>query len=99
MEGQLITQTKEKVRVKEPHRYAVIMYNDDFTTMQFVVEILMTIFHKGEEEAQSLMMAVHTGGSAVVGRYTYDIARTRCDKAMARARQEGFPFRVEMKEA
>ncbi len=73
--------TKEKTKdlIKEPRQFNVIMYNDDFTTMEFVVEILVDIFHKDEVTAQSIMMNVHKNGQAVVGKYPYDIARTKVD--------------------
>lgn len=89
---------RERTRVKEPHMYGVVFYNDDFTTMEFVVSVLELVFHKTESEAQSLMMAVHRAGSALIGRYTHDIAVTKRDKAMEMARKEGFPLRVEVKE-
>ena len=75
------------------------MFNDDFTTMEFVVEVLVDIFHKDEVTAQSIMMNVHKNGQAVVGKYPYDIARTKVDTALARARNEGFPFRMSVEEA
>ncbi len=92
--------TKEKtgVRLKEPKRYRVIMHNDDFTTMEFVVDVLIDIFHKKPVEAEQLMMDVHRKGSAVVGIYPRDIARSRMAEAMRRARQQGFPFRMTMEE-
>ena len=74
-------------------------YNDDFTTMDFVVEILMTIFHKEHEEAVALMMLVHNIQRAVVGTYSYDIARTKAEEAEERAREQGFPFRLSVEEA
>lgn len=88
------TKYKTKDKIKEPDLYSVVMHNDDFTTMEFVVEVLMSIFHKDEFTANSLMMNVHKKGSAVVGRYPYDIASTRVDKALAKAKEEGFPFRM-----
>ena len=75
------------------------MHNDDFTTMEFVVEILVGIFHKDQVTAEALMLDVHNKGRAVVGRYSYDIAVTRTNKAMERAREEGFPFRMTVEEA
>lgn len=91
---------KEKVRnkIKEPSRYNVIMYNDDFTTMEFVVEILMDVFRKSAPEAETLMMTVHKSGSAVVGCYTYDIAMTKVSISLKRAREQGFPFKMEVRE-
>ena len=93
--------TKEQTRaeVREPKQYCVIMHNDDFTTMDFVVEILMEIFHKDAASANAIMMMVHKGGSARVGVYPYDIAVTKVEAATTRARQEGFPFRMTVEEA
>lgn len=87
---------ESSTKLKQPKRYKVIIYNDDFTTMEFVVEILMEIFHKTEEEAMNIMMAIHRGTKAVVGVYSYDIARTKANRAVSMARQEGFPLRVEV---
>lgn len=85
---------KERVELKEPRRYKVIIHNDDFTTMDFVVLVLKTIFFKTTVESEQLMMHVHQKGSAVVGVYSYDIARTKVDKATDMARREGFPLRL-----
>ena len=69
-------------------------YNDDFTTMEFVVMILTTVFHKSEADAQALMLTVHHSDKAVVGIYTYDIAATKAQKATRMAREAGFPLRL-----
>ena len=90
---------KTRVKVKEPKRYKVIMHNDDFTTMEFVVEVLKTVFNKDIKEANDLMMKVHKGGSAMVGTYSYDIARSKVEETTLLARQEGFPFKVTMEVA
>lgn len=89
---------KENIKLKEPKGFKVVMYNDDFTPMDFVVNILMSIFQKRYEEAIMLMMAVHKGKKAVVGNYPYDIARSKVDKAMSLARDEGYPFRILVEE-
>lgn len=86
-------------KVKEPKQYSVLMLNDDFTTMEFVVKILVEIFHKDELSAQTIMMNVHKKGKAVVGKYPYDIAVTKVNAALARAKAEGFPFRMTVEEA
>ena len=65
-----------------------------FTTMEFVVKILTTVFFKSTMEAEALMMQVHKSESAVVGIYTYDIARSKVQKATRMAREEGFPLRL-----
>ncbi len=94
-------QTKERARseLREPPRYNVIMHNDDFTTMEFVVEILISVFKKNPQEAEALMLTVHKSGRAVVGSYPYDIAVTKVNIATARARQAGYPFKMTVEEA
>ncbi|MBO5573799.1 MAG: ATP-dependent Clp protease adaptor ClpS [Clostridium sp.] len=92
-------QERTRTAVKEPRQYAVIMHNDDFTSMEFVVEILVDIFRKDEASAHALMMQVHKSGSAAVGIYPYDIAATKVRIATARAKAEGFPFRMTVEEA
>ena len=83
---------KERIDLHEPRRFKV--FNDDFTTMEFVVKILTTVFFKSTMEAEALMMQVHKSESAVVGIYTYDIARSKVQKATRMAREEGFPLRL-----
>lgn len=93
------TKEKSKLKLKEPKRYSVVMHNDDFTPMDFVVEILIQVFNKGHNEAVTLMMTVHKSQRAVVGIYSYDIAQTKVRTAMLRAKEEGYPFRVTCEEA
>lgn len=97
VKGEIKERTDTKL--KEPKRYHVIMLNDDFTTMEFVVEILIDIFHKDPATAEKLMMTVHKSGSAVVGTYPHDIAVTKVNLAMARAKAQGYPFRMKVEEA
>ena len=92
------TRENTRIRIREPKHYKVIMHNDDFTTMDFVVEILIDIFHKNEMEAERLMMLVHESGKAVVGDYPYDIAASKVQAATARAREAGYPFRMSIQE-
>lgn len=80
--------------LKEPDLYKVIMHNDDFTTMDFVVKVLRQVFYKDQASAEVLMLAVHREGQATVGLYTYDMAVSKCQKAMRMAREEGFPFKL-----
>lgn len=88
-----------KDRVREPKQYHVIMLNDDFTSMEFVVQILVDIFHKDLLSAEQIMLGVHRGGRAIVGTYSYDIAATKVNAATARAKAEGYPFRMLIEEA
>lgn len=93
------TNTREKVRLTPPHDYVVVMHNDDFTTMEFVVNVLMTVFFATREKATQLMLTVHKKGKAEVGRYSYDVAQSKANKAMSMAREEGFPFRLTVEPA
>ena len=87
---------RERTRLSHdlPRMYRVIMHNDDFTTMEFVVEVLRKVFFKPEEEANQLMLKVHKEGKATVGLYTLDIAVSKSQKAMRMARDQGFPFKL-----
>ncbi len=91
--------TVETVDFEEPPECKVIIFNDDFTPKDFVVEILVQIFHKPEPEAVVIMESVHNSGTGVVGSYTYDIAVTRANMATSRARKNGFPLRIEVERA
>ena len=78
--------------LKEPSMYRVILHNDDFTTMDFVVMVLMEIFRKTAEEAESIMLAVHEKGRGVCGVYPKEIAEFRVGQVMRRASEAGFPL-------
>ncbi len=93
------TRERSNIKVQKPRHYQVIMHNDDFTSMEFVVEILVDIFHKDNLEAERLMLLVHQSGRAAVGSYPYDIAVTKVQEASMRAKREGFPFRLTVEEA
>ncbi len=86
-------QTKSKIKI--PRQYQVLIYNDDFTPMDFVVDVLMQIFDKDAQTATMLMLSVHEGSSAVAGVYPRDIAYTKAAEAVQWARQEGYPLKVE----
>lgn len=88
------TKQRQKSEIKEPKQYKVILHNDDFTTMEFVVELLKTVFLKNQKEAEQLMLKVHNTGKAVVGVYDYDTAVSRVDISTKMARQAGFPLRI-----
>ena len=80
-------------KVKEPEDYKVILLNDNYTTMDFVVLVLMDIFHKNEAEANRIMLNVHKKGKGVAGVYTFDIAVTKTEHVHAIAKDMGFPLR------
>lgn len=81
-----------------PKDYKVILFNDDYTTMEFVIQILIGVFHKSEYEAVELTQTVHCKGSAVIGVYPYDIAVTRAALTIQSAKKQGFPLRCEVEE-
>lgn len=89
---------RANIKVKKPKNYKVIMHNDDFTTMEFVVAILNIIFNKDLEEANKIMMDVHKNGKGIAGVYPYDIAISKTNKAMLMAKNEGFPFKLTVEE-
>ena len=99
MAAQGAVKEKNQAKIKEPKRFNVIMINDDFTTMEFVVSVLVDIFHKDQVSAEAIMLNVHKNGKAVVGKYPYDIAVTKVNAALSRAKSEGFPFRMTIEEA
>ena len=99
VEGQELNSSKveDEVFIELPPECEVIFFNDDFTTKDFVVEILVSVFNKDEQTAYELMELVHNSGSAIVGTYTYDIAVTRASIATERAKKNEFPLRVEVR--
>ncbi|MFA6508414.1 MAG: ATP-dependent Clp protease adapter ClpS [Treponemataceae bacterium] len=80
-------------RLKEPEDYRVVLLNDDYTTMDFVVAVLMTIFQKSQEDAAGIMRDVHRKGRGIVGSYPWDIAATKADQVHTMARKHEYPLR------
>lgn len=93
------SRTRSKNRLEEPGDYTVILLNDDYTTREFVVEILKLIFHKNHEEATKIMLNVHRRGQGAAGVYTWDIAMTKANQVHDIARQHEFPLRCVVEEA
>lgn len=94
VQEQTAIRERQKVRLKEPGRYVVMMFNDDFTPMDFVVDILENIFFKSQAEAEAIMLKVHHDEKAVVGTYSYDIAKSKVEKAVTQARSHKYPLRL-----
>jgi len=90
----VITETREDVT--EPSMYRVLLINDDYTTMEFVVEILMLVFSKSVEEATQIMLNVHRIGVGLCGVYTYEVAETKVNTVDALAKERGFPLKCSM---
>lgn len=94
LEEGVASETREEVT--EPPLYKVLLHNDNYTTMEFVVEILMLIFKKSSEDAVRIMLNVHNNGIGVCGIYTYEVAETKVDAVHTLAREKGFPLRCSM---
>jgi ATP-dependent Clp protease adaptor protein ClpS len=90
------TKSDTEKEVKEPPMYKVLLLNDDYTSMEFVVEVLRYVFHKSLEEATRIMLNVHRRGMGVCGIYPYEIAETRVNTVDALARERGFPLKCTM---
>lgn len=88
--------TTLKERTKEPRRYKVIILNDDFTTFEFVIMIMTTVFLKTLQQAEEIAETTHIHQKATVGTYSYDIARSKVAKATAMARAENYPLSFEI---
>ncbi len=83
---------KTETRLKKPSLYKVILHNDDYTTMEFVVFILQYVFKRKEAEAFSIMLKVHNEGVGVAGTYTYEIAQMKAEKTKNIAQSRGYPL-------
>jgi len=84
--------------VQEPRLYRVLLHNDDYTTMEFVIGILVEVFHKSAEQAAAIMLAVHEQGMGVCGVYPHEMAETKVATVHSRARGAGFPLKSTMEE-
>ena len=88
----------ERAKSKPPQMYKVILFNDDYTTMEFVIEVLQRFFAMNLERAQQVMLKVHNEGSAICGVYSRDVAETKISQVKKFAKQHGHPLRCTMEE-
>ena len=95
----VVTEPRTERKLKKPKMYKVVLLNDDYTTMEFVVYVLQSVFHRSETEAVQIMLHVHKSGIGVAGVYTYEVAETRVAEVEALARQHEFPLRCSLEEA
>ena len=86
--------TERKQKTRRPRRWRVVLHNDDYTTMDFVIHVLMRHFHKPPAEAMHIMLEVHHKGAGVAGVYPKDVAETKVAEVMAEARAEEMPLKV-----
>ena len=100
MSTEMDVQIDEKIKqvIAEPKRYKIIFLNDDKTPIDFVIEILISIFRHTEATAKDITLAVHNDGSAVVGIYTYEIAEQKTIEATQVCRQHGFPLQIRIEQ-
>ncbi len=90
---------ESELSVREPKQYLVYLLNDDYTSMDFVIDVLMNIFHKNYQEAEKIMLDVHKKDRGVCGIYTYEVAETKVMQVSKLAREQGFPLKATMEEA
>lgn len=91
--------TESEKKLKLPPMYKVLLHNDDYTTMEFVVDVLQSVFHKTPAEATQIMLHIHRSGIGVAGVYTLEIAETKVALVEATARQHEFPLKCTAEEA
>jgi len=91
-QGDTAVVTEKKPKTAKPRLYKVILHNDDFTTMEFVIRVLVEVFNKDELEATELMLQVHTRGACLAGVYTFEIAETKVATVEQMAKAAEFPF-------
>jgi len=92
----VVTETRSKPKLKRPKLYKVILHNDNYTTMEFVVEVLIGVFHKSETDALQIMLHVHQRGAGVAGVYTYEVAEAKVEKTLKLAHEAQYPLLVTM---
>jgi len=93
-DGDSAVKTDPKKKTEKVRRWKVVLHNDDYTTMEFVVHILMKFFHRSETEATHIMLSVHHTGSGVAGVYTRDVAETKVAEVQDYAKEQGMPLRL-----
>ena len=82
-----------KPKLQQPKRYKVLLHNDDYTTMEFVVHVLQKFFQKSRADSQSIMLEVHSRGMAICGIYTYEVAESKTTQVVKYARENGHPLK------
>jgi len=88
----------DEVMIKLPKKYKVFILNDDYTSMDFVVDILISVFHKSYEQAEKIMLEVHKKDRGLCGVYSHEIAETKVMQVLKKAKDSGFPLKATMEE-
>ena len=89
---------EDEIDLQEPKKYKVFLLNDDFSTMDFVIDVLVRVFRKSVDEASIIMLNIHNKGKELCGTYTYEIAATKVAQVKSMAREQGFPVKAIMEE-
>lgn len=86
------------LELQEPQMFKVLLHNDDYTSMDFVVEILISVFHKNHAQAEQIMLQIHEKGKAICGVYSFEIAQTKAQQVKQRAKENEFPLLATIEE-
>ena len=95
---EVVTRTRTEKKLKRPPLYKVLLHNDDYTTMEFVVHVLQAIFNHEEAQATQIMLHVHRKGIGVAGVYTHEVAETKVEQVHELAREHEYPLRCSVEE-
>lgn len=98
MSNEIEIELNEDLEVEEPKKYNVFLLNDDYSTMDFVIDVLVKVFRKTINEAEAIMLSVHNNGKGFCGVYTFEIATTKVAQVKSLARDKGFPLKAIMEE-
>ena len=98
MDTEVKDKTTSEIDIKKPNRYQVILYNDDKTPMEFVIELLKNVFTKTHEQAENITMSVHQEGKGVAGVYYYEVAEQKVHESILVSRSAGFPLTLDIEE-
>lgn len=98
MSNEIEIELSDELELEEPKKYNVFLLNDDYSTMDFVIDVLVNIFRKSVQESEDIMLSVHNNGKGLCGVYTFEIASTKVSQVKTIARQKGFPLKAVMEE-
>ena len=98
MSNEIEIELDDDIDVQEPKKYKVFLLNDDFSTMDFVIDVLVKVFRKNQNEAEAIMLEVHNNQKGLCGVYSFEIASTKVAQVKSLAREKGFPLKAIMEE-
>ena len=98
MSNDIEIELDDELDLQEPKKYKVFLLNDDYSTMDFVIDVLVKVFRKSIDESSEIMLNIHNNGREICGIYTYEIASTKVAQVKTMAREQGFPLKAVMEE-